>query len=1231
MIVGKTKGKKLARMLTLLAAGMLSLPAGAISSAEQSALQQIIPLYSAPPANSLVAEQYRFNLISGTYGNQDDFTGRARLAFTAEKRPMFESKPFSLQVPTQELIHGGWRSEKQSFWWHGAGEVSLPHFAVPLKIAQGDDPFRLAYYDEIWIDYSIVPTVALCVPQVEMRLAVQPTGRSSGKGHDLLARTGALSASQVLSNIDAGKASWKQKDYDYLVRRELGLAPDDDWRYTQADRHAVLQRRMHKLLDSVEALDIWVAPGINVEQVNLRISRTDSHRGGDLVEFAGLLSSPSLPDGRPGVRLNLRDALEKHFAKEWAVNSKEPGELHFYLQEIQIFVPGGAHAIAHSNPVRNLEFVGVDTGRRAENGRPALVTNLPSTIVTIGGTRRRVVGDLRQLAQRGDIDLKEALLELHPSPGATSCAIRIEGVHVVSAYAGNVPVFANRVDSWSRRWGDVLRVVAPQRGYVESPGLIGHLFFAALTMPDVRESNSIEYNIKLGANDQSQIQLIPQQTHALRYRILGPDRKEVVADRTRLLSSRGATIVAEGGLPRATPAGNLLMLEGRSKALDIAWPLTARINDKTWFALSVEEGVEHLGVVSLSLELSDGSIVERKIVPNQPMRLGITDAEVRNVRLHILPVVIPYRFKLGEMVFFEPKAATYAEAFSIPLPTPFAVKPKVVLSLAVAPLLEMQPGRVAGLSAGLTESEPLRFSTLMEPPLDSVRGLRLKYRLPPAYLDGEACPLTLQFNWANGKTERELCFEKSEDDLFIPIANWLGTEAKPRNYGALHSIDWILRPDAGTGRLPIEAFDLKFEVEGWTMFSAADQFRLFPIFNAGHTPIFADDERIKKISAEPYAPKVWLPLDAQAVSRIVATGGQIQPVENSLVTLDQVVLEPKRPLTEQQWHELSALPIPSSPPRWRTWLTWATVVLVPLIAWWKGWWSPSKVWRFGKARGNFALRMLSWIGGYAMRWISRWLPNLNVAIGLLALGPGLWTAGRLGWSFAGMMLLVGAGLVVWGAYLHWRKGTGGDARYGMASIRSNLVILGLTIGCAVWSLGQYKLSPEALWGFLPLIGAIYASIPALHRWVRQLWTNHPRFIWLGLWLLITIVLYLMGLRARAASGENYFFTFGGLTAVLAWRAGMLVIEPHLRRLFPAISERIYGGAGSLYFAGALVILVATTAMLGLNFEPIAQQLAIVVYYCLAIGIGKEAWVRRKAGTLTSEEPHAARAETSAGQ
>jgi hypothetical protein len=312
-------------------------------------------------------------------------------------------------------------------------------------------------------------------------------------------------------------------------------------------------------------------------------------------------------------------------------------------------------------------------------------------------------------------------------------------------------------------------------------------------------------------------------------------------------------------------------------------------------------------------------------------------------------------------------------------------------------------------------------------------------------------------------------------------------------------------------------------------------------------------------------------------------------------------------MSDDRLRALTEVPVGNAPRRWPTWLFLASAALLLWLAWRSGWLSRGRLTPSSNARLD-AFRRSS---GAARRWMWRRHPGLNLAIGAIALGPGLWKAGQLGWSFAGAMLVSLVALVVWGVFCHWRESRGLAETAG--SLRARIVALCVATGCAIWSIGRFGFSSEALWGFLPLLGASYALLPALGRSIQLRRNGIARFVWLGVWLLATVALYLLGLGDRASNGENYFFTVGALAATFAWRAGLLLIEPYVRGHFPALAARLYGGAGSLYFAGAFVMMIAAGLMFALRFEPLAQQLAIVVYYCLAIGVAKELWGRRQGG------------------
>jgi cation transport ATPase len=144
------------------------------------------------------------------------------------------------------------------------------------------------------------------------------------------------------------------------------------------------------------------------------------------------------------------------------------------------------------------------------------------------------------------------------------------------------------------------------------------------------------------------------------------------------------------------------------------------------------------------------------------------------------------------------------------------------------------------------------------------------------------------------------------------------------------------------------------------------------------------------------------------------------------------------------------------------------------------------------------------------------------------------------------------------------------------------------------------------------MGTIYALLPLLYQRLLLWWQDKRHSLLLAAWAALALVLHGIGLTLQVGSGENYFFTFGGMAGVMVMRELFLVVEPRFRRASPNIANHVYGGAGSLYFSGALVLLVGTASMMSLKLEPIAEQLAVVMYYCLVVGTVLEIVALRRA-------------------
>jgi hypothetical protein len=1183
-------GKKLIEcLLALLVACSFSNPTIASPLRKDSTFHQTLSLFAWPATSnsdekqSLGREQdHRLKkLQTGAYGKWEDFTAKARLVFKTDNRLLVDqSKNFALDSPISKFPKE-WKKNKQLFSWRKNGRNRLP-LNMPLTLAKENLTLQLSNYDELWLDFSALPGVPLCTPELE--LGFKPYDQKDGKLQTLVARTDAGSKLTGLSDsslkdhfsIDATKANWKKKDFNYRAKRVLGLSPEKNWFYTQDPDYAVLQHRLHASLDNVEALDILLAPGVRAEAINLFVSDNDNFRRGKMIGFAEL-ANKAHPSGDPSaVRLNLRDALG---------NTSQSDKHKIFLQEIIIFIGGDASALVNSKPVRKISFL-INDNKQSEK--------LKSKIVDINKLNQRLVVDVRKVSQQGEVDLNKTMLQLQPSLEVLSCAIRIEQLQAVRAHNREVPAFALRLEDWSRRWGGPFKVTDPRPNHVENPGIIAYLPF-------------------------NQIQSVSPKNQTFPNRLITSINNGNKVDFNLLNFPNGTTISADGGLIRASLEDDLLALEGRAqgreinlpmetlineKSLEINWPLEALINENSWFYFSLTDGSNFVEDIEVSLFLADGSSIKRRIIPNQPIHLVATKVEVKNVKVRIRPAVVPYVLKLREMAFFEPQVATYNQAFVTPLPVPYTLAPKPELQSAKGLLLQAKPGQVAGLVSDWPPENPLRFSTVLDPALYLIGGIRLKYNLPPSYNLDKRCPLMLQFNWASRKTKRQVCFDQANGVTFIPITSFPESNERQQSFGNLQSIDWTFRPVNGTEKELMASFDFSFSIEGWTMLSFADQLRLSPLFVSGQTPIFADVNSIMEFPKDPNVQKKWLSLEENSLSAINEAAGHIQAVKNELFTIDQVAIEPKQQMIWKHWWELIERPTQSPPTNGSKFLF--PVILI-LLAWLTRKKTPfiiTTFWTLGTGSVKTVSRFLLWILDTTQRVVWRWLPQINLMIGLIALGPGIWIAGLLGWSFAGIMVLILVGLVTWGAFCHWQEHSVPNSSGDFSSLRTNFSLLTLSFGCAIWSLGQYKLSYQTLLGLLPVLGIIYVFLPKLYRRATGFILQHTHYLRPLGWFISGMALYGLGFLAEfvLGSGKTIFFALGGLSMVAAIRSGLLILEPEFRRLFPVIFTYVYERPGSLFFSGALLMLIPTTITLSINLNQIGEQLAIIVYYFLVIGL-----------------------------
>jgi len=121
----------------------------------------------------------------------------------------------------------------------------------------------------------------------------------------------------------------------------------------------------------------------------------------------------------------------------------------------------------------------------------------------------------------------------------------------------------------------------------------------------------------------------------------------------------------------------------------------------------------------------------------------------------------------------------------------------------------------------------------------------------------------------------------------------------------------------------------------------------------------------------------------------------------------------------------------------------------------------------------------------------------------------------------------------------------------------------------------------------------------------KIWAFVPIWIKVIIFPILGMCLYLLGLKRKVGQGENYLFTFGGIFVVLGYHYLSLLLKPWWLKHHKRVATFIYRSNASIYIIGFIITLIIAALFLVFGIEPIAEQISIIGYYLLVVGVIKE--------------------------
>jgi len=1083
------------------------------------------------------------------------------------------------------------------------GHAIEKKFPEKMKVSQIEGNRQQAYLQEVFFHFAKIDSNNINTEvEVAENFVAEEVLHSVSLMNRIVENTNKVNDLKKAASSDAVNSTWKEISFIDGFKQLFGSTQGiESWNWQQTSDGIEVKKTLNWTFRPNSKLAIYVEPYSIIPSISLQFGT--KHKKGLVKTLYDPVVS-KLTEGKFAVLIDLDNLVVDQLLE----SMNDEGEIALpILHNIEISLPGSAKEIITKRKLREVAlFEKASSLDNIDDLGFVLQTYyhpLSSLTEKVGFQRGRRIIDLSKLTAIPDMVMNGGVLYIYIPDKQSNCEIEIDSIRLASTYKTNKLDYLSEVENWNKKYGGNFLDAVFQYDLIEG------MKFLAYSSPEIFYNAKENYekitNIPVGATGDVLVDKITTTTtDTMPIVVVDNYKKDVSKD--KWLSVDGIQLTSSGQIisAKSTEQSKGVQFKGEGRSVHLLWPAKTKLDKQSVFYLDLPKGKENIHSIQLNINGRNGEKWQRLIKANEPVLLTNTPREIDSAEIKLTFKDFAFDFVLNELAIVSPIMLTNEEALISEIPW----KDGQLLESGLSSVGVEQLGKLSdeNVSFWSEEIDNGWVEAVTPIPATWTERVGISYQIPSEWLGTDGCILEGDFIFVNQTLHRSFCLNQASATHSFS-AGGLGILSQEK----LEKIVWRLqKPKGESGQVTLNTW-----INSRGMSSVYNQIQHSPLFYLGNKPYYLSNDNIQEISSRH---GFWSSLPQQFLNEYIEYPSLLRTNKNPWFEVERIAVAPRGVMSLDRWLSLI------KPIEFEKKFNWLKLIGFVLFAWLaviiirKGRWS------YKQSAISSTIRFVSWqlpqmlvkqfwkIGLYLSRWI-------NILLAIIFVPVLIWFSARIDDVLVSYILLTSTIFLSVNVFRFWKQ-------FGLLEKRSdNAIWLEVTWGvfsALILLLLFFVSKPnfQIQWYMIILIlVAFYGVLPEIVSLTSNLYKTSKDLLMLIIWGGIALILYMVGLMTAVNLGENYYFTFGGIAVVIAWQSLVRCWKPSVESRWPALSEKVYGGAGAQYFSGFIVVLVGVSVILMFKLDPIAEQLAVIGYYMLVVGVVLEILALRKDKANSNQE------------